>query len=91
MFNFSFFSRSNSSAATAKERLQILVAHDRADKASSDLVPILQREILEVVRRHMSVEKDKVDVRMDRGETGSMLEINIEIPGLSGKPQAGHA
>lgn len=91
MFGLSLLSRRKNTASTARERLQILVAHDRASKATADLMPVLQKEILAVVRKHLSVEQDNVDVRMDRGEGGSMLEINIELPGLNGLPPAGHA
>lgn len=92
LFNLSFLSRQKKdTASTAKERLQILVAHDRASKASADLMPVLQREILEVVRRHLSVEKEKVDVRMDRGQDSAMLEINIELPNAKKFAVAGHA
>lgn len=72
------------SASMAKERLQILLAHERADKAAADLVPVLQREILEVVRRHLSLPdgaSDAVEVKLDRGDDMTSLEINIELPG----------
>ncbi len=77
---FRTFRKPAKTASTAKERLQILVAHDRATKASADLVPVLRRDILEVVRRHLSVSPDHVDVRMGQGEGCQTLEINIEVP-----------
>lgn len=80
IFNLSFLTRNSKTADTAKERLQILVAHDRASAASADLVPVLKKEILEVVRKHLSIERDKVDVRLDREGECSSLEINIELP-----------
>ena len=82
MFNFSFGSRKPKTAQTAKERLQILLAHERSDGSSSpDFLPMLQREILEVIRRHMQIEGDAVDIRMERGDERSSLEINIDLPG----------
>lgn len=80
---FGFFRQKparSDSAAAAKERLQILLAHDRSDRARSDLLPLLQRDILEVVRRHMSVDGDAVEIKLERGEDMSSLEINIEVP-----------
>jgi len=80
MFGFSFRPRKNGSAQTAKERLQILLAHERAGGTSPDFLPTLQREILEVVRRHMEIDGDAVDVKLERGAELSSLEINIELP-----------
>lgn len=79
MFGF-FRPRKASPAQTAKERLQILLAHERAGGSNPDFLPRLQREILEVVRRHMEIDGDQVEVRMERGEALTSLEINIEIP-----------
>ena len=80
---FGFFRqqpRRSDSAQAAKERLQILLAHDRSDRASSDLLPLLQRDILEVIRRHMRVDNDAVEIKLERGNDMSSLEINIEVP-----------
>ncbi|MFG6084312.1 cell division topological specificity factor MinE, partial [Paracoccus litorisediminis] len=51
MFGISFRPRKPNPAQTAKERLQILLAHERAGGTSPDFLPLLQRDILEVVRR----------------------------------------
>ncbi|WP_438270309.1 cell division topological specificity factor MinE [Rubellimicrobium arenae] len=83
MFGFQFRPRkvrTDQTAQTAKERLQILLAHERADAAAHDLIPILQRDILEVIRRHMQVDSNAVDIRMERDDDRSSLEINIELP-----------
>ena len=83
IFGFQFRPRkpqSGATAQTAKERLQILLAHERADAATHDLIPILQRDILEVIRKHMQIESNAVDVRMEREDERSSLEINIELP-----------
>jgi len=81
MFSFVFRPRKQNSAETAKERLQILLAHERLDGGSSpDYLPLLQKEILEVVRRHIQLDKEAVDVRLERGKDMSSLEINIELP-----------
>ena len=80
IFGFQFRPRKAATAQTAKERLQILLAHERADTAAQDIIPLLQRDILEVIRRHMPIDSDAVDVRMERGDERSSLEINIELP-----------
>lgn len=79
MSMFGFLSR-RSSAPVARERLQILLAHERAVSGQSDLVAVLQEEILAVIARHISVEREKVQVKVDRGGSASMLEIDIEMP-----------
>ena len=89
IFGFQFRPRKAQTAQTAKERLQLLLAHERADTAAQDILPLLQRDILEVIRRHMRIEGDAVDIRMERDEDRSSLEINIELPGarvLSTRP-----
>jgi cell division topological specificity factor len=84
---FGFFGRGRS-APVARERLQILLAHERNVRGQSDLLAILREEILAVIARHVSFEADKVEVTLDRGETFSTLEIDIEIPNASGALRA---
>ncbi|QFU17895.1 cell division topological specificity factor MinE [Microvirga thermotolerans] len=76
----SFFQR-RTSAPVARERLQILLAHERGVVGGkSDLVAVLREEILAVVRRHVSIERDGVQIKMNRGADMSTLEIEVEIP-----------
>ena len=74
-----FFRRGNS-APVARDRLQILLAHERSIAGGSDLVALLREEILAVIKKHVQVDTEKVQVKMDRGESVSMLEVDIEIP-----------
>jgi cell division topological specificity factor len=76
---FRLFGRTNS-APVARERLQILLAHERNVRSQADLIAILREEILAVIARHVSFQADKVEVKMDRGNMVSTLEIDIEIP-----------
>jgi cell division topological specificity factor len=76
---FRFF-RSRQSAPVARDRLQVLLSHERTIAGGSDLVAILREEILAVIKKHVSVDSDKVQVKMDRGDSVSMLEVDIEIP-----------
>lgn len=76
----SFFNR-RTSAPVARERLQILLAHERGLVGGQpDLVAKLREEILAVVRRHVMVEHDNVQVKMNRDSDISTLEIEVEIP-----------
>jgi cell division topological specificity factor len=77
----SFFNR-RTSAPVARERLQILLAHERGIVGGkSDLVALLREEILAVVGRHVTIEPDRVQVKMNRGADLSTLEIEVELPG----------
>lgn len=83
MTMFSFFRRPRraTSAETAKDRLQILLAHERNGRSSPDVLPLLQRDIMDAIERHMRVGSDSVDIKIERGDDLSTLEINIELPG----------
>ena len=75
----SFLTR-NRSAPVARDRLQVLLAHERALSGRADLVAVLQREILAVIAKHIPLDQDKVVVKLDRGEQVSTLAIDIEMP-----------
>ncbi len=72
----------HASAPIARERLQILLAHERIACRHQDLLGILREEILAVIARHVSFEPDKVQIKMDRGKSVSTLAVDIEIPNL---------
>jgi cell division topological specificity factor len=76
---FNFFQK-RPSASVARDRLQILLAHERALSGRPDLAAVLQKEILAVIARHIPIDQDKVVVRLDRGAQVSTLEIDIEMP-----------
>ncbi len=80
MFGFFKKPKKDGSGSAAKERLQILLAHEKGSGPSPDYLALLQRDILEAIRRHVHVEKDAVDIRVDRDDDLSSLEINIELP-----------
>lgn len=74
-----FFSRVQSAPA-ARERLKVLLAHERAAVGDSDLVSKLRDEILRAISKHMHIDADKVTVKMERGAQVSTLAVDIEIP-----------
>ena len=75
-----FFTRSRRSAPVARERLQVLLAHERTLSGRPDLAAVLQQEILAVIAKHIPIDRDKVVVKLDRGSQVSTLEIDIEMP-----------
>ena len=68
------------SAHVARERLQILLAHERNARSQPDLLSVLREEILAVVSRHIAFEPERVQIKMDRGKSVSTLAVDIEIP-----------
>ncbi len=79
---FSFFKRNTTSAPVARERLQVLLAHERTivGGGESDLVAILREEIMAVIAKHLAVPQDKVQIKRDRGASVSTLDVDIDSP-----------
>ncbi|MFK5951268.1 MAG: cell division topological specificity factor MinE [Methylococcales bacterium] len=74
-----------SSASVAKERLQILVAHERASRNQPSYLPKLQQELLAVVRKYVNVEQDAISVNFEQDDKQEVLELNIVIPDEASK------
>ncbi len=72
--------RKKTTAPVARDRLQVLLAHERSVIGKSDLLATLQEEILAVIAKHITVDRDAVQIKMDRGSSVSTLEIDVEVP-----------
>jgi cell division topological specificity factor len=80
-------SRTENSASAAKQRLQVLLTLERATMQGPDFLPLLQRELLDVIRKYIEIDDDKVKVEFERDQKMSMLEVQIELPSkLATKP-----
>ena len=81
---FSFFKKEKkkNTASLAKERLQILIAHEHSDKSSSapDYLPKLQKELIGVIRKYVKVDDNAVNVKVEKGDNFDVLELNITLP-----------
>ncbi len=79
-----YFKGKNNEAASAnlaKERLKIIVAHERAQRNGPDYLPALKRDILEVIKKYVPVNEQHVDVQLDNSDDNlSVLELNITLP-----------
>ncbi len=73
---FSFLS-SHKSANIAKERLQIIVTHDRRKRR---YLPLLQQELLDVVRKYASIDDDDIKIHLEKQGNYEVLEMNIALP-----------
>jgi cell division topological specificity factor len=82
------FLRRGGSAPVARERLQILLAHERSARNEPDLLGVLREEILAVIAKHVNLDPDKVQVKLDRGNTVATLEVDIEVPNRFGMAMA---
>lgn len=71
------------SASVAKDRLQIILAHERSSRDGEDFLPRLQQELLAVVARYVQVDANKVQVNLERGDGMSTLAIGVELPAKS--------
>ena len=66
-------------AKTAKERLQIIVAHERGQHSKPDYLEKMQREIIEVIRKYTKIDSDQVFMNLDNNDECSVLELNITL------------
>lgn len=67
-------------ASEAKERLQILLAHERAQRGGHDFLPLLQQELVAVICKYVDIGSDQVEVKLEKTGDLSTIEVNIELP-----------
>lgn len=68
------------SASVAKERLQILVSHERLDEKTAEFMPKLRAELITVINKYMHVSDDQINVNLQRQGNHSTLELNVVMP-----------
>ncbi len=75
------FGNKPKSAAIAKERLQLIIAHERADQSSKkDFLPEMQKELVAVISKYVSINPDDIKVSLERQGNYEVLEVNIVLP-----------
>ena len=80
IFDFFRANKKVSTASVAKERLQIIVAHERGQRSTPDDLPALQKELVEVIRKYVNIGNDDVHVALENDGSCSILELNITLP-----------
>ena len=80
ILNFLRVRKKAPTASIAKERLQIIVAHERGQRDEPDYLPALQKELVEVIRKYVNIEHDQVQVALENQASCSILELNITLP-----------
>ena len=80
LLDFFLRTRKESTVKLAKERLQIIVAHERTSRSGPDYLPQLKQDILDVIRKYVQIDPEQVTVQLDKkGEELSVLELNIML------------
>lgn len=80
IIDYLFRNRPKNTASIAKERLQIIVSHERSTRNGPDYLPMLREEILKVISKYVNVEQNQVKVELERSGNCSILELNITLP-----------
>jgi len=77
-----FLGEKKKTASVAKERLQIILAHERSGRGASqpDYLPALQRELLAVISKYVKIDSNDLRVHFERQENLEVLEVKIELP-----------
>jgi cell division topological specificity factor len=79
-----FRSSKSKTASVAKERLQILVAHERYYRNKPSYLPQLQEELMQVIRKYVQVDQDAISVKFEQDDNQETLELNIILPDTQG-------
>ncbi len=77
---FNYLRRRSVTASVAKERLQIIISHERSQRNAPDYLPKLQEEILAVIAKYIPINRDKVSVNLERRGDSAVLELNFTMP-----------
>ena len=77
-----FLGEKKQTASIAKDRLQIILAHERSGRNASepDYLPQLQRELIAVISKYVHVNPGDIRVHLERQENLDVLEVKIELP-----------
>ncbi|MDC9729425.1 MAG: cell division topological specificity factor MinE [Methyloprofundus sp.] len=76
-----YFKKSKpNTAQLAKERLQILVAHERTQRNQPSYLPELQKELMAVIKKYVQVNQDDISINYESDDEQETLELNIVLP-----------
>ena len=85
---FDFLTAKKQTASVAKDRLRIIVAHERVTRGGPDYLPMLQRELLEVIRKYVNVDAEAVKVDLIGEGDNKVLDISVALPENGAAPSA---
>ena len=81
-------SKPDQSASIAKERLQVIVAHQRSTTRNPEFFARLQQEIMNVIAKYVEVDLNQVKVALEQQGDRSILELNVSLPDMEVKFKA---
>ena len=85
---FDFLRPKKDTASIAKNRLRILIEQERSDSGGPDYLPVMRRELLEVIRRYVKVDLDAVKVDLLKDGDHDVLDISVSLPEKPGSTGA---
>ena len=77
---FDFLKAKKNTASIAKDRLRIIIAQERSAQGGPDYLPLLRRELLEVIRKYVSVDVDAIKVDVVKEGEHDILDISVALP-----------
>jgi len=80
---FYFLKVKKNTASIAKDRLRIIIAQERSTLGGPDYLPLLRRELLEVIRKYVNVDVDAVKVDLVKEGEHDVLDISVSLPDRS--------
>lgn len=76
---FDFLKVKKNTANIAKDRLRIIIAQERTSRGGPDYLPMLRRELLEVIRKYVNVDVDAVKVDLVKDGEHDVLDISVAL------------
>lgn len=77
------FRPTHNTAKSAKERLQIIISHERGQRGKPDYIIALQKDLLDVIAKYVPIDKEAVTVDLERKNGCSILELNVVLPNMA--------
>ncbi|NVK30255.1 MAG: cell division topological specificity factor MinE [Gammaproteobacteria bacterium] len=74
-----YFRSKPKTASIARQRLELLIAHQHEGGAAPDYLPQMQQDIIEVIRKYVAVSDDAVQINFERTDQCDMLELNVSL------------
>ncbi|HSW93119.1 MAG TPA: cell division topological specificity factor MinE [Gammaproteobacteria bacterium] len=84
-----YFRRPKKSAKVAKERLQIIIAHERiTTREKPDFLSAMQRDLIDVIAKYVDINREDVKIELERQDGCSILELNVTLPNFLDKKES---
>jgi len=82
-----YFQRPQKTAKVAKERLQIIIAHERVTRDKPDYLSAMQKDLIEVIAKYVDINREDVKIELERQDGCSILELNVTLPNFLDKKE----